>query len=341
MHEQWERVPVEERSTPTLDAQPVVIAWGLMAAVLGMGFSLTTRLTEADQRGPIWVLTSLLIGVIVGYLVHSAERFWSNRRGVTLMDQRGQTVVPRHSVVYVLPAILAVPGLLWLGVVGALHTHSLLAAEAFLVSTVIVMWGLWRAWCSHQLNRALLLISSGESGPGQALLRSLASKRLAPVSVKEGASLNLANLALRLGDLSAALSYFERVRRPSRRAPALIGSALAHALLAKYGGAERRLRDITQLPRARDYQHQVDEVRLLIMLRRDGELAAFEFGERLSGGSSGDVFRGLMMVVIQRLEKDLQLWDWSDDGLADRLHASGLVDVIPELRELPEVHWSP
>ena len=341
MHEQWETEPAEASQSSALDAQPVVIAWALLGAVLGMGYSLTTRMTDGDQRGAVWVVSAIALGSITGWLVHKLERSWSRERGVALMDQRGQSIVPRHSAVFVVPAAFAIPGLLWLGVVGALHTHSLLAAEAFLVSTTLVFWGVWRAWCSHQLNAALMLVSDGKVSDGGALLRTLAVRALAPVSVKESAALNLAHLALRTGQLSVALTYFEQVRRPSRRAPALVGSALANTLLGRYGAAERRLRDITKLPRARDYLPQVDEVRLLVALRRDGPLAAFEFGKRLGSPANGDLFRALMMVAIQRLERDFELLDWADDGLADRLHDSGLVDVIPELRELPEVHWSP
>jgi hypothetical protein len=177
---------------------------------------------------------------------------------------------------------------------------------------------------------------SGKEAEGRRVLLGLASRALIPLRVKEVAMLNLAQLSLRGADLKQALAYFEGIQRPKSRAPALVGSALVHALMGKYGAAERRLRDLTNLPGARYYQEQVDEVRLLIRLRRDGEEEAFELGERLSSPANGDLFRGLMLVVVLRLQRDLHVLDWAEDDLTERLKASGMLDIIPELKELPE-----
>jgi hypothetical protein len=311
----------------------------VMGAVLGMGYTLTLRMTAFDEQGAVRTAYFIVLGAISGVLAHGVERHLSRRYGVQLLDQRGQLVYPRHPVVFVLPAFIAIPGLLWLGVVGSLHTHSLLAAEAFGFSTLIVVWGLWRAWCSHRLTRSLQYLTQNENKRGRAILERLGTGLLVPMRIKAIARLNVAQLALRGGELQQALALFQGVRRSKSRCAALIGSALAQALLGRHGAAEVSIREISRLAGSRDYTNQIDEIRLLIALRRDGDEAAFKLGQRLSSPTNGDVFRGLMGVAIARLERDVELYEWAEDGLLERLALAGMLDIIPELRELPRPDW--
>lgn len=328
-----------ERSANGQDTLPVVIAWMVTGAVLGMGHSLTVRVTAFDEYGAARLAYAILLGAVTGVLVHALERRWTRRYGVQLLDQRGNFVYPRHPVVFVLPAFIAIPGLLWLGVIGSLHTRSLLAAEAFGVSTLLVLVGLWRAWCTHRLTLALQYLTVNENVRGRRILEGLGTGVLVPARLKSIARLNVAQLALRGGELQQALALFQGVRGPKSRAAALVGSALTQALLGRYGAAEVSLRGLARLSGARDYQSQIDEIRLLVALRRDGEEAAFELGQRISSPNDGDVFRALMVVIISRLERNVQLLEWGEDGLVERLFLAGMPDIITELNELPGAAW--
>ena len=196
MHEQWETEPAEASQSSALDAQPVVIAWALLGAVLGMGYSLTTRMTDGDQRGAVWVVSAIALGSITGWLVHKLERSWSRERrgphGSTGPIDRAASLrgVCRSSRIRDPWFALARGG--WCA-----HTHSLLAAEAFLVSTTLVFWGVWRAWCSHQLNAALMLVSDGKVSDGGAFAHARRPCARPPVSDERKAhcTLNPARLA--------------------------------------------------------------------------------------------------------------------------------------------------
>jgi hypothetical protein len=331
----------EEPPSPSgPDTLPVVIAWMVTGAVLGMGYSVTVRVTSFDEQGAIRLLYAILLGAIVGVVAHLLERRWTLRYGVELLDHRGHLVHPRHPVVLVLPAVIAIPGLLWLGVVGSLHTHSLLAAEAFGVSSLLVLAGLWRAWCSHRLTLGLQYLTVNENVRGRGILEGLGTGVLVPARLKSIARLNVAQLALRGGELQQALALFQGVRRPKSRAVALVGSALTQTLLGRYGAAEVTLRELSRLPGARELQSQIDEIRLLVALRRDGEVKAFELGQRLSSPNNGDVFEALLVVIVSRLERNVPVMDWGQEEVFARLSLAGMPEIIAELQELPSADWN-
>ena len=81
-------------------------------------------------------------------------------------------------------------------------------------------------------------------------------------------------------------------------------------------------------------QPEVDGVRLLMVLRRDGAIDAREMGERLLALNSGSVFCAALALAREQTGQPEAARELLEGGIGAGLRASGMVKLMPGLDAL-------
>jgi hypothetical protein len=310
----------------------VVVAWLLAGATAGtaVGVSLHLFGVFPGVMAPIGMVSGIALGV-VGGIAYRMERAWSSNRPL-IIDGRGRLGRPLHVGLFALPSLVALPSLLWLVVVGSVSAQSAVPGIAFGMAAVALVWGLRKLVSKHVLTRALEELESGQSTAAVRRLGGLWGGWWATRAARDVASLNLGLLAVRDHDLDGAVRWYERVPGRSAAFPhAAVGLAFVRVAMNQLPQAEELLH-LALSRGGRVIHDEVDEVRLLLVMRRDGASAARELGERILGPSSGAMFRGLL-AVARRRDGDpgaaSELHDASVDDMAERMRG-----IVPELADV-------
>jgi hypothetical protein len=321
---------------PATDAAPdassvfVPVSW----ALAGFAVAVTGGFGAALAGAPTWVPpvaagAGLVGGAVLGTALGRWER-WSALNRPALVDASGRTRRPVHPWVHLLPIAV---GTTALAVLGALLGTATRSFGPPLVCTALVLGGTVLARqlvAEHQLARALERAEAGELLAGRAQLGALAQARWAPRAIRGIARANLGMLALSAGDLVEAARWFAGVERGQAGAWARTGRSLLAVLDGDVVAAEALVSEVLTGPFARSIGPQADAVRLLLVLRRDGEGTALRLGEQLLRPDATALFRGLLGELRLRAGQPV------DDGLLSpttlaQLRAMGVASKLPEL----------
>jgi tetratricopeptide (TPR) repeat protein len=235
--------------------------------------------------------------------------------------------------VFVAPVVVGVAGLLWLVVVASVRAGSLAPGVGFLVAGLGLLAVVRPLVTREVVTRALEALGRGDLDAAERGLRRIAGSRLASRASRAGASLNLALLALHRGDVDDAERWYVAAGAGAGAPWAATGLALCAVLRGRYDDAEQHLADAIARGRDRGVLREVDGVRALMVLRRDGAEAAAELGDRLISPEAGLLLRGVVAAARRRLG-DSEGADVALGGLGrDDLVASGLAVAVPEIAE--------
>ncbi len=282
-----------------------------------------------------------LSGGVIGGILGGFGAVWQGRRehGPVVIDREGRAV--RLTAEWLLLAPMAA-GLVSVGVLVGLYSWKTYTFAPFLLYALMVMGigALARPYvASRRLSRAVSAIELGEIGSARTQLQTLHQSAWASKAVKDMSALNLGLLALWEGRLEEAASWYERAGALRGQALAASGLALIQVLQDKVDIGEQTLRRAIEVADGMSAQSEIDGVRLLIVLRREGAQEAAFLGERLwSPGGAGGLFLGLL-ASARGTAGDLNgMHDLLADPLVQDAIHSGLGDVVPELRALRSVH---
>jgi hypothetical protein len=321
---------------PATDAAPdassafVPVSWALagfaVAVTAGFGAALAGA---APWVPPVAAGAGLVAGATLGFALGRWER-WSALNRPALVDAAGRRRRPVHPWVHLLPIALGAVALAVLGGLLGAATRSpwppLSCAALVLGGTVLAR----QLLAEHQLARGLEHAEAGEVLAGRAQLSALARARWVPRAIRGVAAANLGMLALSAGDLVEAARWFAGVERGQAGAWARTGRALLAVLDGDVAGGEALIAEVLTGPFARSIGPQADAVRLLLVLRRDGEATALRLGEQLLRPDATALFRGLLCELRLRAGHPI------DDGLLAattlaQLRALGVASKLPEL----------
>lgn len=323
------QAPVEAR--PASGWALVVAAWGIAGFTLGIAVGFTARALGAPGwsttlGGAVGMLALGMAGVVVARM----ER-WSAAERPSLVDGRGRVRQPVHAWVFAPPALVLLPALLWLGAGSAWALGSVWGAFPFAAVALGLVLAARQSLAGHRFAVALQLLESGQSEEGTSALEALAGRRWVPARVAVVARVNLGLAALARGDLTSANHWFSGAGTGPGGAWALTGLALVKVLDGAHDEAEALLAEAMTGASARHVQPQADAVRLLLVLRREGEGAARTLGENLVGPTSTTLFRGLLGAIRRSAGDDSGADALLNAATVQELRAMGLSRQLPEL----------
>lgn len=316
--------PREHEATtgPTATA----VAWALAGAVGGTALGSLLDLLSVTEGAVALGLSGAGAAGVAGLLAWAFERHRARRRP-TVLDGHGRLSRPLGAWLLLLPLVCGVGGLLALVVLGTVHTGRPAVGVAFLVAALGFATLARPLWTGRLLVGALQDAESGRLAAAEATWRRLATSRFAPRGAAAQAALNLGWLALRRGDLDEAAGWYALPDRGRAAAFAASGLALVHVLRGDWEQAEH----LVGRTGGRAVQAELDGVRLLLVLRRDGAAEARELGERLLDDGAAPLFLGVLAAARRRT---------GDPAGADAILAGGarealadLSTAVPELRE--------
>jgi Flp pilus assembly protein TadD len=323
--------PPVETEPPLIGLALTASAWAMAGAALGTAIGATLHLLDiVPEVVPIGLATALIAGIL-GVVAWTLERRASRGRPEVL-DGHGRHARPFGVWLLALPLALGVGSLLALVVIGTVHTGSVEVGVAFGV-VALGFAALGRPLVvSHLLGNAVQAAVTGDRVRAERVWGRLARAWWVTRSGRDQAALNLGLLSLQGGDLDQAEHWYRLPRSPRAGAFAAAGLALVLVLRGRLEEAEALL--VRASAGGRATQSEVDGVRLLLVLRRDGPGEARALGERLFGPDAGLLFLGVL-ATARRGDGDpagaAQLWAV---GLGEALARSPLTGVVPELTEL-------
>jgi len=305
----------------------VLGSWGLAGACVGAAVGMTLQVTQgmsgaAGSAGAAGMAVGAVLGVI-GLLAERSRA--AGRPG--LVDGRGRAARPLHGAVLGLPIALALPAVLWLIVIGTVALRSLVPAVTFGMVALGLAWAARRVWSNHRLARALEALEAGDLPTAQGALRGLAEHGITTRRARSTARLNLAMLALQVGDGAGALDW---VGGLPGAWPAVV-RAQGHLLDGSTGAAEAALAEALSAPGARAVQGQADAVRVLVVWRMDGAASARELAERLHGEGATPLHCALL-GALRRQAGDAAGAEALAGSEVRAVVQSALGQSIPELR---------
>jgi hypothetical protein len=253
-----------------------------------------------------------------------------------LADGRHQLRHHGDAWVVVIPLILAGLGFLSLVVLATVQSTSPLLGGGFLAAALLAFGFTRPVWTRMRLARAAEAQSLGNREKARKAWKSLVKNPLCTRPGRVQAHLNLGLAELINGDLATAEHHYAQVSRGHAAPFAQTGTALVRVLKADYSGAEAAIGAASSATRA--VQGEVDGVRLLLTLRRDGTASAIELGERLRNPASGSLFLGVLAAAYRAASRAQDADDVLTDEVEQAVVSSGLDHVIPELKTLP-VDW--
>lgn len=282
---------------PASGGTRVLLIWAACGACIGASLGLTLQLVRGLAGGTaIFGIAGVLVGGLTGAVALQIERRQAASRPAVL-GPAGNRSRPLHGLLFVLPAMAAVPFTLWFGVIGSVAAEELVPAFAFGMLALALTWGALRAWGRHQLTRALQALELGQAMEARRQLEALEGNVFATWGARLSARINLGALALEEGRLDDAARWFASVRTGAWSGYAAAGLALVHVLQGRLEPAEEALRAALASSTARAVQAQIDAARLLLVLRQEGEDAARALGEQLLDDQAAGLFRAVLAAL--------------------------------------------
>jgi len=315
-------------AAPNGDAvQGVVVAgtWGMAGACAG----------AAVGVGLAAPVAPIAFGGALGLGFAGAVAFLLERRAASgrkaLVDSRGRLVQPLSTWLSAVPLALGALGVVTLVGLWSMNTKSM--SPIVSLGIVFVVFGaVIRPMVARRaLTSAVVAIEQGEPERARRALEGLERGLLPTRPVREMARLNLGLIAIHAGDLDSAAIWFQRA---GSSAHAATGLALVRAVQGAFHESEAL---IGVAGRAKDWRHahaEIEGVRLLLVLRRDGASEARLAGERQIGPDAGSLFQAVLAAA--------RFGDGDEAG-ADELLANEAVQatieagvglVVPELQAL-------
>jgi len=323
--------PPVETEPPVLGLAVTASAWAMAGAALGTATGATLHLLDlVPDVVPVGLAVALVAGIL-GVGAWFLERRASRGRPEVL-DGHGRRARLLGVWLLALPLAVGVVSLLALVVVGTVHTESVGVGIAFgFVALGFITLGR-PVLVSHLLNSAVQAAAVDDRARARRLWDRLARAWWAPRSGRDQAALNLGLLSLQDGDLEQAARWYRVPHHPRASAFAAAGLALVLVLQGRFEEAEPLL--VSASAGGRATQAEVDGVRLLLVLRRDGPAEARSLGERLVGPDAGLLFLGVLATARRQAGDSAGVALLWDAGLGDALARSPLTTVVPELSEL-------
>ena len=259
-----------------------IAAWVPAFGVLGTALGTLLQLTgQAESVGVVAVRVAglgLLMGAVAGW--------FDQRKALTrppLADGRHQLRHHGDAWVVVTPLILAGFGFLSLVVLATVQSTSPMLGGGFFAAAVLAFGFTRPVWTRMRLARAAEAQSLGNREQARLAWKSLVKNPLCTKPGRVQAHLNLGLAELVNGQLAAAEHHYAQVSRGHAAPFAQTGTALVRVLKGDYSGAESAIGAASSATRA--VQGEVDGVRLLLTLRRDGHDAAIELSIPQPGDS--------------------------------------------------------
>lgn len=312
---------------------PVIAAWVPAMGVLGTAVGTLLQITGSVGSVAPTALRAAGIGLVLGAVAGMVNQRRASRRP-PLPDGRG--VLRHHGDAWVLvaPLVIASVGFLGLVVLATVQASSALLGGGFLAASLMSAGFVRPVWTKMRLARAAEAMSVGDRGRARTAWLSLTRHVLCTRPGRIQAHINLGLSSVVNGDLDAATHHYSQVIRGQAAPFAQTGLALVRTLKGDYSEAEAALSAASSATRA--VQGEVDGVRLLLVLRRDGPAAAVRLGESIRSPASGSLFLGILATAyrgVGRVEESEAIWS---DGVEDSVRSSGLDRTIRELCRDPE-----
>ncbi len=322
-----------ERRTPGPSNLLVPVSW----AMAGFAVAVCGSIAVAALGGPDWIppLAAALgggAGGMIGLGVARIER-WQALERPAVVDPRGRSRRPVHAAAHLIPAAIGTAALVGLGGILAFAGETPWAVGACLAVGLGSLALVRKLLGEHALARALEAAEAEEPLDASRRLERLAGAWWAPRVVRDGARVNLGMLALTRGDIEGARRALVVTAGPAG-AWASAGRAMLLLLDGDLAAAEVELLDVVTGPYARFLQPQTDAVRLLLVLRREGDVAARALGEHLIAPGATPLFVGLLADLRRRGGDEAGARALLDPSTVGSLRALGLSREIPELRAL-------
>ena len=326
--------PPEEKSAPRGRSPiPVGLVWSMAGAACGVAVGAWAQVLGLQRN----VVPAGIGGAVILFFLGIAAFGIERRRSLAhkeLLDGRGRLVRPLAAWLITIPMALGASGFLAFVVVAWLRTGSVTPILLF-VLVMIAMLGVSRPVIgSRSLAKAVEALESGRMADAQSRLLAIEAAPWWTRNVRAMAALNLGFLALIQGRLDDAGTWYARANLGRERALARTGLALVRALQDKHVEAEEHLTAAGRTGEGRHAQAEIDGVRLLVVLRRDGPHEARRLGDRLMNPASGGLFLAILASARNRSGDVGGAREMLDEPGAREMVDSGFGDLIPELTEL-------
>ena len=328
--------PREQHNEDSSQLVLVIASWMLAGATAGTSLGATLQLFGVLKGMVVAIaMGTAVVAAITGAVGFRWERAHSLASRPAIIDGRGRLARPLNVWLLGTPILIAIPSLMWLALVGSLSTESLFTGFAFLMAAMALAWAARKLVSAHFLARGIEALELGDAQEASSRLETLQSHWWATKAARTASWMNLGVLSVQRGDLPSALYWYERIDSgETTTAFATVGRALVKVLQNEFEEGEQLLLQAMTGTASRIVQTQADEVRLLLVLRRDGAEEARQLGERLLGPGAGSLFLGVLAAARARGGDTLGARTLLDGGAEESLRATGLSKVVPELHEL-------
>ena len=327
--------PAEQDPAEAANLSSVLAAWAMAGAVVGTSVGTTMQLVGQVEGSAAVGLSGAGAGAVFGFLAWLIDRQAAASRP-SVVDGKGRLTKPASVALMAVPMGAAAIGLAGLVVVASVSAGSLVYGGAFAFVLLGLGWFTRPLVTSHRVGQAVQLAEGGDTDLARRLFLKIVDGWWITGSGRAQAQLNLGLLALRDGDLEMAARWYELPARSHKGkvgAFACSGLALVRTLQGRWSEAEAFLHKAQTRGRGA-LQPEVDGVRLLMVLRRDGAIEAREMGERLLALNSGSVFCAALAISREQTGHPDEARDLLEGGIGAGLRASGIVALMPELEEL-------
>lgn len=329
--------PPDEVAVERGSSLPIAMFWAMGGTALGAAVGAWLQIF-----GQLHTLVGPAFGggisfFFLGLISHRAERHWAMSRK-QMLDGRGRLVRPMAAWLMMLPMTLGALGFLGLVVVAALRSGSTSPLLVFVIAAIGFIGVSRPVLGGRSLRRAVEALDAGRVGEAKRRLMQIEAAVWWTRSVRSMAALNLGLMSVSAGDFEEAGQWYARAAEGKARALAWTGLSLVRALQLRFGEAEDLLHRASATGEGRHAQAEIDGVRLLIVLRRDGAEDARQLGERIWGTAPGGLFLALLATARHNAgdvegARELVL---SEPAARETLDGA-FGTVIPELHALREI----
>ena len=310
--------PPEEEDDDASGALMAVLAWLVAGGAVGVSVGFTLDLMGWRAGAPVLAALGGGLFAVLGFLAWILERIQA-RKLVAVADVRGRLRRRRSFWLVAVPIALMIVGLVWMVIVGSVRAESLWAGVGFggiamgLTILFVPLWG------QHLLGRGVESATMGDTDEARASLGRVSRGWWYGRLPRSIATLNLGYVELEAGQLDKALVCFESVRHERVEAQARVGQALCLVKKGLWERAEAALQAAYLPTGGRPKQHELDGVRLLLLLHRDGSEVAREVGEPLLTGQVGELFRGVLASARRSCGDGVGAQELLDDAVIQTL----------------------
>ncbi len=327
--------PPAERETYSGNLTSVVAAWAMAGATVGTGAGALLQLTGQIPSAAPPGLAAACAGAVLGIGAWLVDRRASAGR-TAVVDGKGRWTRPASAWLMALPLAAGALGISSLVVLGTVRSGALEYGFAFLAILFALLWFTRPIYSHSKVGTAVALAQSGDVDAARRAFLAVADGWWITATARAMAQLNLGLLALQDGDLVMAERWYRLPAKGKTGAFAASGLALVHVLNGRYELAQDTLHKATSLGGA-SLQVEVDGVRLLLVLEREGPEAAYELGERLLAPNSGGLFCAALAVARHQTGRREEARELVDAGVGDAILASGIDRWVPGFHEV----WGP